>query len=132
MAKVVKNNLKVGRIKMTVARAAHIQCADIIVSETALKHIYARHGMELERLGYTPLQYVKYVATQFNQIWEEGREKIIISINADTHKNCMVIELKKIQRNDKGVWIVLTAFYGKKEYFEKKKMLWQKSPLSSE
>lgn len=123
---------KIGRIRMPIAKAAHIQCADIFVSETALKHIYARHGMELEKIGYSPLQFVKHVSANFTEIWADGTNKAIIAINTTHHKKCMVIELVRIKSKDKGTWKVLTAFYSKKEYFNNKKMLWQKSPLSSE
>lgn len=133
MAKTVINKIhKVGRIKMPVARAAHIKCADIVVSGQGLQHIYLRHGEELEKLGYSPLQFVKYVAANYNQIWHENADKVIISISCGIHKKAMVIELSKSLENGKNQWKVLTAFYSKREYFKNKKMLWQKSPLSPE
>ncbi len=59
---------KVGRITMTVARAAHIKAADIYVSPNQLRHIERRHGKEIGSCGLSALGFVENVCKRFNQI----------------------------------------------------------------
>lgn len=123
----MKDYYKIGRIKMLVARAAHIQSADIYVNATALRHIYAMHGMELEKLGYSPLQYVKYVAAEFNQLWQAKNGRVLVVVKTNK-ADSMVMELVKVSNKDKGRWEICTACRRNHEYFKNKKLLWYGEP----
>lgn len=50
--------IKVGRLKMTVARQINRKCADIYLTSNYLKHIERRHKTELEKLGLSAIDFV--------------------------------------------------------------------------
>lgn len=57
-----RNPIKVGRLKLTVARKINRKCADIYLTPNYLKHIERRHKTELEKVGLPESTYV-YQAT---------------------------------------------------------------------
>ena len=42
--------IKVGRLKMNVAKAAHLKSADIYISENYIKHIENKYHVELSKI----------------------------------------------------------------------------------
>lgn len=126
----MKDYYKIGRIKMLVARAAHIQSADIYVSATVLKHIYQRHLTELEKAKCTPLKYVTDIAENYNEIWSSYKNRILLTIKKK-NATIMVVELVKIGTKDKGKWEVVTATRKEDKYFKNKKLLWKNAPPHS-
>ncbi len=49
------NIIKIGRINWSVAKAAHIKCADIVITKNYLQHINNTHSKELEQVGMDAL-----------------------------------------------------------------------------
>ena len=47
----VEKEIKVGRLKLTIARKINKKCADIYLTPNYLKHIERRHKTELEKVG---------------------------------------------------------------------------------
>lgn len=60
--------IKVGRLKMTIARQINRKCADIYLTSNYLKHIERRHKTELEKLGLSAIDFVIAVVKGYNQI----------------------------------------------------------------
>ena len=50
--------IKVGRLKLTIARKINRKCADIYLTPNYLKHIERRHKKELEKIGLSAIDFV--------------------------------------------------------------------------
>lgn len=115
--------LKIGRIKWTIAQKAHIQCADILVTENDLKHIQRRHNKELDKLNISAVDYIKLVVDNYDEIREKRDNAImLVKINdVPPHDTC-VLELTFDTKTK--VWIIRTA--EPREKINKHRLLWAK------
>ena len=100
--------IKVGRIKQTVAKEAHIKAADIMVNANHVKHIAKYHITELNSLAISPLDYVKMVVDNFTQIRSnKGQSLLLVKSNEDRDFDTVSIEL--LYDNIQNFWEVKTA-----------------------
>ncbi|MBR2105248.1 MAG: hypothetical protein IJ933_08235 [Bacteroidales bacterium] len=124
MAKIRTPYTKVGRLKSTIARQAHLKCADIYVSENEIKHIENKHSVELEQLGLSADVYVKTIINNFNEIREGANGSILLVIfekDNDFHNTAALTLNYSIEE---GFWEVKTAQPRNTKNLLKKKKIW--------
>lgn len=114
--------IKVGRLKATIARAAHLQCADIYVSENYLKHIQLQHGKELQLLGIAPVNFVSLICSSFNEI-RKGTDESVLLIMVNQNLTyvagiCLNFSVKE------GFWEIKTAQPRRLKTIKNKALLW--------
>ena len=114
--------IKVGRLKMTVARKINRKCADIYLTENYLKHIERRHKKELEIVGLSATDFVKAVVKGYNQIRKGSGDSILLVIFNGELNNTAGIDLCLSGDH----WEVKTAEPRKTEDIIKRKLLWKK------
>lgn len=115
--------IKVGRLKMNVAKAAHLKCADIVVSQNYLKHIEKKHSTELKTLGIDSYSYVKLIVDNYNQIRQGSDDSVLLVVFrvGDLHD---VAAIKLTYITSKDVWEVKTAQPRNSKDVLKRKLLW--------
>ena len=114
--------IKVGRLKDTVARQAHLKCADIYVSENYLKHIQLQHGDELQALGIAPLDFVSLICDNFNEIRQgAGNSVLIVMYNSSL---AYVAGIALNYSLEKGFWEIKTAEPRRLRTIQKKALIW--------
>lgn len=124
MAKIRTPYTKVGRLKSTIARQAHLKCADIYVSENEIKHIENKHSVELEQLGLSADVYVKTIINNFNEIREGANGSILLVIfekDNDFHNTAALTLNYSIEE---GFGEVKTAQPRNTKNLLKKKKIW--------
>lgn len=115
--------IRVGRLKMNIAKAAHLKSADIYVSENYLKHIEKKHSTELKTLGIDPYSYVKLIVDNFNQIRRGSDDSVLLVIfREENYHDVAAIKLTYIET--KGFWEVKTAQPRNSKDVIKRKLLW--------
>lgn len=117
-----KKPVKVGRLKMTVAKKIKRKCADIYLTPNYLKHIENRHRKELEALGISAVDFVRIVVQQYNQIREGTGDSILLVIFNGELNHTAGIDLCLSGDH----WEVKTAEPRKTEDIIKRKLLWEK------
>ena len=75
----------VGRIRYNSWATAALKACNIVITERELVHIQNYHGKELELLGMNAFDFVKFIVSNFNSIYE-GKEdrKILVVKRANT------------------------------------------------
>ncbi len=116
--------IKVGRLKATVARQAHLKCADIYVSENQIKHITIRHKVELEQLGLSAEVYVKTIIENFTQIRQGAGESVLLVVYDDANEQHHTAAISLNYSLKKGFWEIKTAQPRRTEEILKKKKIW--------
>ena len=120
--KSVEKDIKVGRLKLTIARKINKKCADIYLTPNYLKHIERRHKTELEKVGFTAVDFVKAVVKSYNQIRKGSGDSILLVIfNGDLNYTAGIDLCLSGDH-----WEVKTAEPRKTEDIIKRKLLWEK------
>jgi formylmethanofuran dehydrogenase subunit B len=94
--------LKVGRIRYNSWATTVLKACDIVVSERELVHIYKDHASELEQLGISVFNFVKFIVDNFNAIYQ-GSENSYLLVVQESEKS-------------KQAAIILTTFGKKNQY----------------
>lgn len=116
------DSIKVGRLKLTIARKINRKCADIYLTPNYLKHIERRHKTELEKVGLSAVDFVKAVVKGYNQIRKGSGDSILLVIFNDDLNYTAGINLCL----SGDYWEVRTAQPKKTEDIRKRKLLWEK------
>ena len=120
--KSVEKEIKVGRLKLTIARKINKKCADIYLTPNYLKHIERRHKTELEKVGFFSFYFVKAVVKSYNQIRKGSGDSILLVIfNGDLNYTAGIDLCLSGDH-----WEVKTAEPRKTEDIIKRKLLWEK------
>ena len=120
--KSVEKEIKVGRLKLTIARKINKKCADIYLTPNYLKHIERRHKTELEKVGLSAVDFVKAVIKGYNQIRKGSGDSILLVIfNGDLNYTAGIDLCLSGDH-----WEVKTAEPRKTEDIIKRKLLWEK------
>lgn len=114
--------VKVGRITMTIARAAHIKAADIYVSQNQLRHIERRHGKEIGSCGLSALGFVENVCKKFNQIRIGSGSSLLLVVYMDRLSRVAAITLNYSLKD--GFWEIKTAEPRESSAVMKKTLIW--------
>ena len=116
---------KVGRLSMTIAKRLHLKSADILLSPNAIIHLRNNHGKELNQIGMTPLDFVKFVVSNFNQVRKGTGDSYLLVVYHEKLSKISAIELKNIDGTD--YWNVNTACPMRLDFIDKKPLLWQEN-----
>ena len=116
--------IKVGRLKAHIASAAHLQCADIYVSENQLLHIKNKHNAELEQLGLTAEVYVKTIIENYNEIREGSNNSILLVVFEEGCEEHNTAAISMNYSVDNGFWEVKTAQPRNTKNLLRKKKIW--------
>lgn len=124
---VLKDSIKLGRLRMPVAKKAGVRAADIYISQNHVKHIEHVHKKELAQVGLSALEYVRLIVSGFNQIRKGSDTSILLVVytETDTHHTA-AIDLNYCSK--KGIWEVRTAQPRSTQAINKKKLLWRNCP----
>ncbi|MBR3711812.1 MAG: hypothetical protein IKM98_01285 [Bacteroidales bacterium] len=122
--KVNEPYIKVGRLKATIARKAHLKCADIYVSENQIRHITIRHKVELEQVGLSAEVYVKTIVENFTQIRQGSGESVLLVVYDDANEQHNTAAISLNYSLQKGFWEIKTAQPRRTEEILKKKKIW--------
>ncbi|MBQ2188541.1 MAG: hypothetical protein II401_08310 [Bacteroidales bacterium] len=115
-------SIKVGRLKLTIAKQIKRKCADIYLTPNYLKHIERRHKIELEKVGLSAVDFVSAVVNGYNQIREGSGDSILLVIfNSDLNYTAGIDMCLSGE-----YWEVKTAEPRKTEDIIKRKLLWKK------
>ena len=102
------NFIKIGRIKSTTARKAHIKSADVVIDTKHIRHIEKQHANELAILAISALDYVKIVVSTFSEIRQNKNNSILlVKINEDREDDTVTLVL--VLNIKKHLWEVKTA-----------------------
>lgn len=114
----------IGRLKMNIAKAIGKKSADIYINDEDVFHI-SLHKKELEQVGMTGLEYVKYIYKNFNQV-REGSDNSILLVVYNELSHIAALRLAAFGKGKDERWRVTTAQPRSKEKLKKNKILWKK------
>ena len=100
--------IKVGRIRQTVAKEAHIKSADIMVNANHVKHIALKHNAELKLCGITPLEYIELIVNKFTEIRQNKGESLLLVKRNDPH-DADTVTIELLYNDMTKFWEVKTA-----------------------
>jgi len=92
---------KVGRIRYNSWATKVLKACDIVIYERELVHIQTSHGKELDLLGMTAMDFVKFILANFNAIYKGKEGRKIIAVERLTSSYYSVIELSFENNNYK-------------------------------
>ena len=80
----VSGYIKVGRITLPIARKARVKCADIMIDNRHIEHINKKHKVELDALGISAMDFVKIIATTFEEIRQAPNDALdLVTTNSE-------------------------------------------------
>jgi len=116
--------IKVGYLYKKIANAINKPAGDICITETAIKHIYERHSVELETLGIDAVGFVKFVVSNFTHIFEDAKNKSMLLAYIPETKSAKVVIINIAVRDDK--YFVKTAYPLGTKYLYNRRLIWIK------
>lgn len=116
--------IEVGEITEDVAKYAGIEPGKIILTKNYIKHIGKGHLGQLQKLGFTPSKYVKWIATRYNSIYNGSEDSLLLTIYNRNKKLAHTAAIRLHYYTLSGVWVVKTAFPRGVSRLEKEKPLW--------
>ena len=117
-----KPYIKVGRLNYTVAKEAHLKCADIYVSENYLRHIQLQHGGELAALDIEPFDFVKLICDKFCEIRQGTGDSVLLLMYNDNLTYVASIALNYSLKDD--FWEIKTAEPRRLRTIKNKALIW--------
>ncbi len=100
--------IKVGRIRQTIARAAHIKSADIMVNANHVKHIALKHSEELKSCGITTLEYIELIVNKYTEIRQNKGESLLL-VKRNDPKDADTVTIELLYNDVSHFWEVKTA-----------------------
>ena len=116
---------KIGRLRQPIAKQAHIQCADIVISTAQLRHIEKKHQVELSQLGISAEIFVKTVLDNFNQIRAGSQGSYLLVVYKEPVAQVAAIRLNYSLK--KEFWEVKTATPMRAAELLNKVLIWERS-----
>lgn len=121
----------VGEITKKVAAEAHIQSGHIYMSMNQVKHIRNTHKKELGIVGMTPMDYVRFVCQNFNQIRERKNDGYMLVVYNQSTPNTAIIELNFALNIKRGFWEIKTAEPRRNSAVKKSALIWEAAKHTS-
>ena len=124
--------IKVGRIPLSIARQAHVKCADIMIDNRHIEHINKKHRVELDTLGISALDFVKLIVTTFGEIRQAPDDALdLVATNAEGKNLVAVITLNYNYK--RRFWEIRTALPVRIAVVNSRKLLWkrERTPLKN-
>lgn len=128
----VKNEyIEVGRIPANIAKAIRLKPAKIYVSTHHIQHIANKHGVELQMLGISAMDYIKYVCAAFNQIRKGSGDSIILIVYNEHINHTACIDMNFSLSIKHGFWEIKTAEPRRYSTVKRKALLWEAAKHTS-
>lgn len=108
--------VKVGEIKT----GRGIKGGNVLVSKNQLVHIAGKHGSEIEKVGFSVLQFIKTICDEYNQI-RVTRDGYILVVYDENLSKIAIIEMNL---SLDGFWEIKTAGPRSSSTIEKKALVW--------
>lgn len=115
---------KVGRIRFNSWATEILNAYDIVVYERELVHVEKNHKEELEQLGLNAFDFIKFVANNFNEIYEGRNDFKILVVKRKELSKRAIIEIEFTGKRYK----IKTASPINTERLKKLKLLSQRPP----
>ena len=122
--------IKVGRITLSIAKQAHVKCADIMIDNRHVEHINKKHRIELETLGISAIDFVRMIAKTFMEIRQAPDDALdLVATNSEGKKYVAVVTLNYNYK--KKFWEIRTALPVRSAVVNSRKLLWkrERTPL---
>ena len=122
--------IKVGRITMSIARQAHVKCADIMIDNRHVEHINKKHRVELDTLGISAIDFVMMIVTSFEEIRQAPDEALdLVAINSEGKNFVAVVTLNYNYK--RKFWEIRTALPVRTAVVNSRKLIWkrERTPL---
>ena len=122
--------IKVGRITLSIAKQAHVKCADIMIDNRHIEHINKKHRIELETLGVSAIDFVGMIAKTFMEIRQAPNDALdLVATNSEGKKYVAVVTLNYNYK--KKFWEIRTALPIRSAVVNSRKLLWkrERTPL---
>jgi hypothetical protein len=122
--------IKVGRITLSIAKQAHVKCADIMIDNRHIEHINKKHRVELETLGISAIDFVRMIAKTFIEIRQAPDDALdLVATNSEGKKYVAVVTLNYNYK--KKFWEIRTALPVRSAVVNSRKLLWkrERTPL---
>ena len=100
---------KVGRIRMNSWANKLLSAYDIVIYDSELVHIYKRHGNELRSIGLNAFDFVKFIVSNFNEIYKDKDRGYLLVVNRTHTSNMAAITLHLVVSKGKEVYKINTA-----------------------
>ncbi len=123
--------IEVGCIPVKIARIIKMQPAKIYVSTHQIQHISNKHGVELQTLGISAIDYIKYVCAVFNQIRKGTGSSIILIVYNEHINHTACIDLNFSLNRNHGFWEIKTAEPRRYSTVKRKALLWEAAKHTS-
>ena len=122
--------IKVGRISLTIAKQAHVKCADIMIDNRHIEHINKKHRVELDTLGISAIDFVKLIVSSFVEIRQAPDNALdLVATNYEGVRFVAVVTLN--YNYTKKFWEIRTALPMRSAVVKSRKLLWkrERTPL---
>ena len=122
--------IKVGRISLSIAKKAHVKCADIMIDNRHVEHINKKHRVELETLGISAIDFVRMIAKTFIEIRQAPDDALdLVATTSEGKKYVAVVTLNYNYK--KKFWEIRTALPIRSAVVNSRKLLWkrERTPL---
>ncbi len=116
--------IRLGKMPAAAARALKIKPYEIYVSDNNLRHIQKAHGVELSKLGVTPLAFVKMIVGSYNQIRKGTGDSYWLIIYSEDYPAAAAIQVNYSLK--RGFIEIKTAAPMRTTEIDKKTLLWSK------
>lgn len=113
-----------GRIRRNSWANSVLGAYDVMVSEQELVHIHNRHATELQRIGMTAFDFVKFILDNYNAIYKGSGTSFLLVVKRPVLSSQAAIELTVISR--KNQYQIKTATPVKTKQIVTKKALCEK------
>lgn len=122
--------IKVGRITLSIAKQAHVKCADIMIDNRHVEHINKKHRVELDTLGISAIDFVKMIAANYGEIRQAPEDALDLVLTNSEGKNYVAVVTLNYNYKKK-FWEIRTALPVRTAVVNSRKLLWkrERTPL---
>ena len=82
---------------------------DIIIYESELVHIKNRHGKELQTIGMTAFDFVKFIISNYNEVRQGTKNTLLLCVHRPRTSNMAAIEVHQETVENRIVYKINTA-----------------------
>lgn len=115
-----------GKITNTVARKAHIEPGNVVLSRNYKLHVANRHTKEITAFGFTPEDYVRFIVANFNRIYIGPNNSYLLTVYRQDAKLSHIAAVSIFYYDKEHVWMVRTAHPREREKLKAENLIWWK------
>jgi hypothetical protein len=110
---------KVGRIRRNSWANTVLSAYDIVVSERELVHIYNFHSTELDQIGMSAFDFVKFVVSNYNAIYKGAEHSFLLVVQGEEKSKQAAIQVTPFGKQNKYQIKTATPIETKRLYNKK-------------